>query len=131
MKAGTMETGKSDNLFHEPLQVINVCLAEFAEDLKWISDVDSQEALAQCIIRNTFSLEKITYQRETGTVLYTSKMTQCKKPEELQGIHGQGIYCRHHPTHPGEIFSTCALLRLVLQPGQGRAPETRFDAACI
>ena len=46
--------------------------------MKWISDADSQEALAQCIIRNTFSLEKITYQRETGTVFYTSKMTQRK-----------------------------------------------------
>jgi len=28
MKAATMETGKSDNLFHEPLQVTNVGLAE-------------------------------------------------------------------------------------------------------
>lgn len=38
-------------------------------------DADGQEALAQYIIRNSFSVEKIKYQQETGTVIYTSKMT--------------------------------------------------------
>ncbi len=37
-----------------------------------------REALAQYIIRNTFSLEKITYHDETGTVIYRSQMSHGK-----------------------------------------------------
>ena len=37
-------------------------------------DEKGREALAQYIIRNTFSLEKITYHDETGTVIYRSQM---------------------------------------------------------
>lgn len=38
-------------------------------------DEDGKEALAQYILRNPFSIEKLTYNEETGTVIYHSKMT--------------------------------------------------------
>jgi hypothetical protein len=38
-------------------------------------DDGGREALAEYIIRNTFSVEKLTYIDETGTVIYRSKMT--------------------------------------------------------
>jgi hypothetical protein len=36
-------------------------------------DDGGREALAQYIIRNTFSVEKLTYIEETATVIYRSK----------------------------------------------------------
>ena len=38
-------------------------------------DEQGREALAQYIIRNTFSVEKLTYTNETATVIYRSKMS--------------------------------------------------------
>ena len=48
-------------------------------------DEQGKEALAQYIIRNTFSVERLTYVEETGTVIYKSKMThgQSKKNFEV------------------------------------------------
>jgi len=37
-------------------------------------DEKGRVALAQYIIRNTFSLEKLTYNQEAGTVIYRSKI---------------------------------------------------------
>ena len=47
-------------------------------------DEKGRVALAQYIIRNTFSLEKLTYNRETGTVIYRSKMSQGKSKKNFQ-----------------------------------------------
>ncbi len=46
-------------------------------------------SLAQYIIRNTFSVEKLTYIEETGTVVYHSKMTHDKdrKSTRLNSSH--------------------------------------------
>jgi hypothetical protein len=43
----------------------------------WIArdDEDGKEALAQYILRNPFSMEKLTYNEQTGMVIYHSKMT--------------------------------------------------------
>jgi ribosomal protein S27E len=41
-------------------------------------DAEGGEALAQYIIRNPFSLEKLRYKEETGAVIYRSKMTHGK-----------------------------------------------------
>jgi hypothetical protein len=41
-------------------------------------DAEGREALAQYIIRNQFSLEKVRYKEEVGTVIYRSKMTHGK-----------------------------------------------------
>jgi hypothetical protein len=47
-------------------------------------DEKGRVALAQYIIRNTFSLEKLAYNRETGTVIYRSKMSQGKSKKNFQ-----------------------------------------------
>ncbi|MCR4291367.1 MAG: transposase [Candidatus Kuenenia sp.] len=59
------------NWRHSGLSVYNK--ARIAKD-----DEKGREALAQYIIRNTFSLEKLTYNQETGTVIYRSKMSHGK-----------------------------------------------------
>jgi hypothetical protein len=41
-------------------------------------------ALAQYIIRNTFSLENLTYNQEAGTVIYRSKMTSGKNKKSCK-----------------------------------------------
>lgn len=41
-------------------------------------------ALAQYIIRNTVFLEKLTYNQETGMVIYRSKMSQGKSKKNFQ-----------------------------------------------
>ncbi|GJQ60396.1 MAG: hypothetical protein D8M57_01735 [Candidatus Scalindua sp. AMX11] len=41
-------------------------------------DVKGKEAVSQYIIRNTFSLEKLTYNEENNTVIYQSRMTPGK-----------------------------------------------------
>ena len=42
-------------------------------------DRDWREALAQYVIRNPFSVEKIHYQHQSGTVIYKSKVTHGKE----------------------------------------------------
>lgn len=41
-----------------------------------------KENVAQYIIRNTFSLEKLTYIEQTGIVIYHSKMS-CRKNKKI------------------------------------------------
>jgi hypothetical protein len=47
-------------------------------------DEEGKEAISQYIIRNTFSLEKLTYNQETNTVIYQSKMTSGKNKRNFQ-----------------------------------------------
>lgn len=47
-------------------------------------DEKGRIALAQYIIRNAFSLEKLTYSQATGTVLYRSKMSRGKNKKNFQ-----------------------------------------------
>jgi hypothetical protein len=47
-------------------------------------DEKGREALAQYIIRNPFSLEKIKYISETGTVVYTSGMSHGKNKKNFE-----------------------------------------------
>lgn len=47
-------------------------------------DEKGRVALAQYIIRNSFSLEKLTYNQEAGTVIYRSKMSQGKSKKNFQ-----------------------------------------------
>ena len=51
-------------------------------------DEKGRVALAQYIIRNTFSFEKLTYNRETGTVIYRSKMSQGKSKKSTDAPPG-------------------------------------------
>ncbi len=47
-------------------------------------DEDGKEALAQYILRNPFSVEKLTYNKETGTVIYHTKMTHGKDKKNFE-----------------------------------------------
>ncbi|MFQ5835445.1 MAG: transposase, partial [bacterium] len=47
-------------------------------------DEEGREALAEYIIRNTFSLENVTYIDETGKVIYHSKMTYGKDKRNFE-----------------------------------------------
>ncbi len=47
-------------------------------------DEEGKEAISQYIIRNTFSLEKLTYSEKTNTVIYQSKMTPGKNKKNFQ-----------------------------------------------
>jgi len=48
------------------------------------NDEEGREKLAQYIIRNTFSMEKLTCNEETGTVIYHSKMTHGKDKKNFK-----------------------------------------------
>jgi len=47
-------------------------------------DEEGRESLAQYILRNTFSLEKLRYIEETGTVIYRSKRTHGKNKRNFE-----------------------------------------------
>ncbi len=47
-------------------------------------DEKGKESISQYIIRNTFSLEKLTYNEETNTVIYQSKMTPGENKRNFQ-----------------------------------------------
>lgn len=47
-------------------------------------DENGKEAISQYIIRNTFSLEKLTCNEETNTVIYQSKMIPGKSKKSFQ-----------------------------------------------
>lgn len=48
------------------------------------SDEEGRERIAQYIVRNTFSVEKMTYVKETGQVIYQSKMTHGKNKKNFE-----------------------------------------------
>ena len=62
-------------------------------------DTVGREALAQYIIRSPFSTAKMTYDEQTGTVIYRSKITYRQKQEKFRALFRGGIHCRHHPAH--------------------------------
>jgi len=47
-------------------------------------DEEGKEAISQYIIRSTFSLEKMTHNKKTNTVIYQSKMTPGKNKKNFQ-----------------------------------------------
>lgn len=47
-------------------------------------DGDGQETLAQYVIRNPFSVEKIHYQQKSGQIVYKSKMTHGKNKKNFE-----------------------------------------------
>ena len=63
-------------------------------------DEEGKENLAQYIIRNTFSLEKLNYVKETGTVIYHSKMTPGKNKKKFVIYKAEDFIaaiCQHIP----------------------------------
>ncbi|PJA72739.1 MAG: IS91 family transposase, partial [Nitrospirae bacterium CG_4_9_14_3_um_filter_53_35] len=48
------------------------------------SDAEGRERLSRYILRNTFSVEKMSYAEETGHVIYQSKMTHGKNKKNFE-----------------------------------------------
>jgi hypothetical protein len=57
-------------------------------------DKVGQEALAQYIMRNAFSEEKITYIEDTGQVLYRSNMTHGKNKKNFESLPAEEFIAR-------------------------------------
>jgi hypothetical protein len=73
-------------------------------------DEKGREALAQYIIRNTFSLEKITYHDETGTVVYRSQMSHGKNKKNFQIYTAEEFIVAITQHIPEKSFQTCTEL---------------------
>ena len=73
-------------------------------------DEKGREALAQYIIRNTFSLEKLTYNQETGSVIYRSKMTSDKNKKNFQIYTAEEFIAAITQHIPEKSFQTCTEL---------------------
>jgi hypothetical protein len=99
-------------------------------------DTDGLERVAQYIIRNPFSEQKMTYNEESGTVIYRSRMhAKTKRNFEIFSAE-EFILLRRRcaPGYGGQV-AACSVPRLacptkpwrsrVLQPGQGRAGQAR------
>jgi len=63
-------------------------------------DDGGKQNLAQYIIRNTFSIEKLTYIEDTGTVIYHSRMTHGKNRKNFTVYTAKDFIaaiCQHIP----------------------------------
>jgi len=79
-------------------------------------DTRGRESLAQYILRSPFSLEKMTYQQQTKTVLYRSKMNPVlKKNFAVFPV----LDCNPHHAYPQQGGATGSLLRLLQQRIEG------------
>jgi len=67
-------------------------------------DEKGRVALAQYIIRNTFSLEKLTYNQEAGTVIYRSKMSRGKSKKNFQMYTAEEFIAAITQHIPGKSF---------------------------
>ncbi len=78
----------------------------------WIAkdDEKGRVALAQYIVRNTFSLEKLTYNQETGAVIYRSKMTSGKNKKNFHIYTAEEFIAAITQHIPKKIISDGALL---------------------
>ena len=69
-----------------------------------------REALSQYIIRNTFSLEKMSYIEETGTVIYHSRMSRGKNKKNFQMYQAEEFIAAITQHIPEKSFQICAEL---------------------
>ena len=79
------------------------------------------EDLAQYILRNPFSVEKMTLE-SPGRHRHLPLPAQCQDQPQLRGLHPHRLPGRHHPAHPRQRGADGPLLRLVLQQDARRAP---------
>ena len=78
-------------------------------------DEKGRVALAQYIIRNSFSLEKLTYNQEAGTVIYRSKMSQGKSKKSTDAPLGVST--------PTQIYTAEEFIAAITQ----HIPEKSFQ----
>ena len=58
------------------------------------------ESVAHYILRNTFSLAKLSYIDKTGTVIYRSKMSHGGNKRNFQAFPPPWVYYGNYSTHP-------------------------------
>ncbi len=101
-------------------------------------DAEGRKKLAGTMLRAPMSLEKMTYDAQTGTVIYRSKMHLGLRgkggapfpPRELSGDARRPVTGVAVPAHPGSLRAPGALHRLVLQPRARGAGEGAQDSGC-
>ena len=107
-------------------------------------DEEGKENLAQYIIRNTFSLEKLNYVEETGTVIYHSKMTSGKNKKNFVVYKAEDFIaaiCQHIPEKSFQMVryygwysnKSRGMRRKegILKPGDETLPEVPADVDII
>ncbi len=101
-------------------------------------DAEGRKKLAGTMLRAPMSLEKMTYDAQTGTVIYRSKMHLGLRgkggapspPRELSGDARRPVAGVAVPAHPGSHRASGALRRLVLQSRTRGAGEGAQDSGC-
>jgi len=107
-------------------------------------DEEGKENVAQYIIRNTFSLTKLTYIQKTSIVIYHSKMTHGKNKKNFAVYEAEDFIaaiCRHIPEkffqmvrYFGFYSNKCRGMRRkqgILRPGDEQLPEMPTDVDII
>jgi len=87
-------------------------------------DDGGKQNLAQYIIRNTFSIEKLTYIEDTGTVIYHSRMTHCKNRKNFAVYTAEGFIaaiCQHIPEKFFQMVRYFCTVIKVVGYGENRA----------
>ena len=72
-------------------------------------DGKGRESVAQYILRNSFSLDKMTYNDENGTVIYRSKMTHGKNKKNFNAYTAEEFIAAITQHIPEKSFQTCKL----------------------
>ena len=101
-------------------------------------DVEGRKKLAGYMLRAPMSLEKMTYDAASGTVIQGGeggppfpRLEDAPGPEEELPGDARGAVARVAlPAHPGSLRAPGALRRLVLEPGAGRAGQGAQGSAC-
>ena len=90
-------------------------------------DAEGRKKLAGYMLRAPMSLEKMTYDASSGTVIYRSKMHLGLK-RNFQVMSGAAWLERSMSSHPGLVRTSRALRGVVLEPRRGRAGKESFHA---
>ena len=70
-------------------------------------DAKGRESVAQYILRNPFSVEKMSYNNESGTVIYRSKMTHGKNKKNFNAYTAEKFIAAITQHIPEKSFQTC------------------------
>ncbi len=73
-------------------------------------DENGRESVAQYILRNPFSIDKMTYNDKNGTVIYRSKMTYGRSRNNFNVYTAEEFIAAITQHIPEKAFQTCAEL---------------------
>jgi hypothetical protein len=78
-------------------------------------DEKGREPVAQYILRNPFSLDKMTYSDKSGTVIYRSKMTHGRNKKNFNAYTAEEFIASITQHIPKKSFQTCLPARQVVR----------------